>query len=175
MPAFNTLIAHLGAAKRGTFEAGYNYMLEMLGAARDLLTEHVKTNPGDRHAAKSVMEDIRSLSLAPRQTELGGIEDAMQQIVAGFKQGSEEYLKKTKALTSEIMRSITGTLRTQMNNPMKLRGITPEMMADAVMSALVKLEMTSEQRVALRAAILPLFTKPDDLAIQMSKGNGEKA
>ena len=33
MPAFNLLIVQLGAAKRGTFDAGYDYMMEMFGAA----------------------------------------------------------------------------------------------------------------------------------------------
>ncbi len=164
MPAFNLLIVQLGAAKRGTFDAGYDYMMETFGAANELLAEHLRTNPGDRQAAKDTIDDIRALSMSPKQMELRGIEEAMRQIVEGFRQGSEKYLEETRALTSEIMRNITGTLRTQMNNPMKLRGITPEMMVDAVMGNLKKTELTEEQLAKLRAAMLPLFTRPQDPA-----------
>ena len=44
MPAFNLLIVQLGAAKRGTFDAGYDYMMEVFGAANELLAEHLRTN-----------------------------------------------------------------------------------------------------------------------------------
>ena len=164
MPAFNLLIVQLNAARHGTFDAGYDYMMEMFGAANELLAEHLRTNPGDRQAAKDTIDDIRALSMSPKQMELRGIEDAMRQIVEGFRQGSEKYLEETRTLTSEIMRNITGTLRTQMNNPMKLRGITPEMMVDAVMINLEKTDLTEEQLAKLRAAILPLFTRPQEPA-----------
>ena len=164
MPAFNLLIVQLGAAKRGTFDAGYDYMMEVFGTANELLAEHLRTNQGDRQAAKNAIDDIRALSMSPKQMELRGIEEAMRQIVEGFRQGSEKYLEETRALTSEIMRNITGTLRTQMNNPMKLRGITPEMMVDAIMGNLKKTELTEEQLAKLRAAILPLFTRPQEPA-----------
>ena len=41
-------------------------------------------------------------------------------------------MAETQKPISEIMRKITGNLRTQMNNPNKLMGITPEMMADTM-------------------------------------------
>ena len=167
MPAFNLLIAQLGAAKRGTLDAGYDYMMEVFGAARELFAEHILSNPGDRQAVKNTIDDIRALSISAKQQELGGVEDAMRQIAAGFRQGSDEYMEKTKALTSEIMRNITSTLRTQMNNPMKLRGITPEMMVDAIMVNLEKTELTVEQLAKIRTVILPLFTRPEDLAARI--------
>ena len=52
MPAFNLLIVQLGAAKRGTFDAGYDSMMNVFGAANELLTEHLRTTPGDRQTAK---------------------------------------------------------------------------------------------------------------------------
>ncbi len=166
-PAFDTLIVQLNAARHGTFDAGYNYMSSVFETANQMLTDQVRANPGDRHAAKKVIEEIRTLSVDSKQIELSGLEAAMQQIVAEFKKGSREYLEKMKTLTSEIMRNIASTLRTQMNNPMKLQGVTPEMMVDAVMANLEQAELTDEQRDALRAAMLPLFTRPQDLAAKI--------
>ena len=56
----------------------------------------------------------------------------MRQIVTEFRKGTEPYMAETQKPISEIMRKITGNLRTQMNNPNKLMGITPEMMADTM-------------------------------------------
>lgn len=87
---------------------------------------------------------MRALQAVPRQTELAGIEDAMRQIISEFRKGTQAYLVETQKLTSEIMQKITGNLRTQMNNPNKLRGITPEMMADNIIDCLKDTELTEE-------------------------------
>ena len=149
-------------------------MTEMLNNARSLFSDYVQKNPEDRHAAKKVIEDMRGLQAVPRQTELAGIEDAMRQIVAEFRKGTEAYLAETQKLTSEIMRKITSNLRTQMNNPNKLRGITPEMMADNIIDCLKDTEMTEEQKVSLKEVLLPLFTRPSDLKEQMKLSEGSK-
>ena len=161
--AFNLLIQEFDKALRGTYDAGYMYMTEMLGSARSLLTEHVRENPEDRQAAKKTIEEIRALQAMPRQIQTVGIEDAMRQIVAEFRKGTEAYLAESQKLTSTIMGRITSNLKTQMNNPMKLRGITPEMMADSIIDSLKKTELTDEQLASLRADLLPLFTRPQDL------------
>ena len=160
--AFNLLIQEFDKALRGTYDAGYMYMTEMLGSARSLLTEHVRENPEDRQAAKKTIEEIRALQAMPRQIQTVGIEDAMRQIVAEFRKGTEAYLSESQKLTSTIMGRITSNLKTQMNNPMKLRGITPEMMADSIIDSLKKTELTDEQLASLRADLLPLFTKPSE-------------
>lgn len=156
---FNLLIQQLDAARQGTYDAGYLYMSEMISGARSLFADAAQENPDDRRAMKKTLEDMRSLQAMPRQIELAGIEDAMRQIVAEFRKGTESYLAETQKLTSEIMRKITGSLRTQMNNPAKLRGITPEMMADSIIDCLKDTELTEEQKAALKADLLPLFTK----------------
>ena len=46
-----------------------------------------------------------------------------------------------------------------MNNPANLRGITPEMMVDSIIDCLKDTELTEEQKAALKADLLPLFTK----------------
>ena len=169
---FNLLIQQLDAAQRGTYDAGYIYMTEMLKNMGGLLSDYAAENPEDRHAVKKVIEDMRALQAVPRQTELAGIEDAMRQIVAEFRKGTEAYLAEMQKLTSGIMRKITGNLRTQMNNPGKLRGITSEMMADSIIDCLKDTGLTEEQKASLKAAMLPLFTRPSDLNAQMKLPNG---
>ena len=169
---FNLLIQQLDAAQRGTYDAGYIYMTEMLKSMGGLLSDYAAENPEDRHAVKKVIEDMRALQAVPRQTELAGIEDAMRQIVAEFRKGTEAYLAEMQKLTSGIMRKITGNLRTQMNNPGKLRGITSEMMADSIIDCLKDTGLTEEQKASLKAALLPLFTRPSDLGAQMKLPNG---
>ena len=169
---FNLLIQQLDAAQRGTYDAGYIYMTEMLKNMGGLLSDYAAENPEDRHAVKKVIEDVRALQAVPRQTELAGIEDAMRQIVAEFRKGTEAYLAEMQKLTSGIMRKITGNLRTQMNNPGKLRGITSEMMADSIIDCLKDTGLTEEQKASLKAAMLPLFTRPSDLKAQMKLPNG---
>ncbi|MBQ9291559.1 MAG: hypothetical protein IJ210_15745, partial [Clostridia bacterium] len=95
-----------------------------------------------------------------------GVEDAMRQIVTEFRKGADSYLAETQKLTSEIMRKITGHLQKQLNQPMKLQGITPEMMVDGIIHYLQETEMTDDQLRALRSDLIPLFTKPSDLAEQ---------
>ena len=169
---FNLLIQQLDAAQRGTYDAGYIYMTEMLKNMGGLLSDYAAENPEDRHAEKKVIEDMRALQAVPRQTELAGIEDAMRQIVAEFRKGTEAYLAEMQKLTSGIMRKITGNLRTQMNNPGKLRGITSEMMADSIIDCLKDTGLTEEQKASLKAAMLPLFTRPSDLKAQRKLPNG---
>ena len=171
---FNLLIQQLDAAQRGTYDAGYIYMTEMLKNMGGLLSDYAAENPEDRHAVKKVIEDMRALQAVSRQTELAGIEDAMRQIVAEFRKGTEAYLAEMQKLTSGIMRKITGNLRTQMNNPGKLRGITSEMMADSIIDCLKDTGLTEEQKASLKAAMLPLFTRPSDLGAQMKLPNGSE-
>ena len=167
LPAFDLLILQLGAAQRGTFDAGYAYLNGTLKGAYDLLMDFAQENPHNRRAARNVIEDMRSLKTVPYRTEMAGVEDAMRQIVAEFRKGADSYLAETEKLTSEIVRKITGNLRTQMNNPAKLQGITPEMMVDSILCTLEKTELTEEQLASLRKSLLPLFTKPADLAEQL--------
>ncbi len=171
---FNQLILQLDVALRGTYDAGYMFMTEMFQNARNLFSDYAQENQEDRQAAKKVIEDMRALQGAPRQTELAGIEDAMRLIVAEFRKGTEAYLAETQKLTSEIMRKITGNLRTQMNNPNKLMGITPEMMADNIIDCLKDTEMTKEQKASLKEVLLPLFTRPSDLKAQMKLSDGSE-
>ncbi len=155
---FNLLIQQLDAARQGTYETGYMYMSEIISGARTLFADAAQENPDDRRAMKKTLEDMRSLQAMPRQIELVGVEDAMRQIVAEFRKGTESYLAETQKLTSEIMRKITSNLRTQMNNPAKLQGITPEMMVDSIIDCLKGTELTEEQKASLKADLLPLFS-----------------
>ena len=160
LPAFNRLIFQLAAVQRGVLDAGYQYMNEMFSAAKTLYVDHVQDHPEDRQAAKNALALIRP------EANMAGVEDAMRQIVTEFRKGADSYLAETQKLTSEIMRKITGHLQKQLNHPMKLQGITPEMMVDGIIHYLQETEMTDDQLSALRSDLIPLFTKPSDLAEQ---------
>jgi len=125
LPAFNRLIFQLAAVQRGVLDAGYQYMNEMFSAAKTLYVDHVQDHPEDRQAAKNALADIRALAMIRPEANMAGVEDAMRQIVTEFRKGADSYLAETQKLTSEIMRKITGHLQKQMNQPMKLQGITP--------------------------------------------------
>lgn len=159
---FNQLIQQLDAARQGTYDAGYLYMSEMINGARSLFADYAQENPENRRALKKTIEDIRTFQAVPRQIELAGLEEAMRQIVAEFRKGAESYLAETRKLTSEIMRKITGSLRTQMNDPARFRGITPETMVNCIIGCLEGTELTEEQKESLRADLIPIF-KPSGM------------
>ena len=141
-------------------------MNEMFSAAKTLYVDHVQDHPEDRQAAKNALADIRALSMIRPEANMAGVEDAMRQIVTEFRKGADSYLAETQKLTSEIMRKITGHLQKQLNHPMKLQGITPEMVVDGIIHYLQETEMTDDQLRSLRSDLIPLFTKPSDLAEQ---------
>lgn len=163
---FSLLVTQLTKLRDNTFAASYAYMTEMLHSANALLTEYARENPEDRNAAKKVVEDIRLLRAAPYQVQTDTLHNTLDKIVEDFKKGTDAYMEETQKLTSAIMAKITANLKTQLNHPMKLRGITPEMMVDSIMDVLKDMEITDEQKQQLRTDLLPLFTKPQDLVKQ---------
>lgn len=162
-PYFSLLVTQLTKLRDNTFAASYAYMTEMLHSANALLTEYARENPGDRYAAKKVAEDIRLLRAAPYQVQTDTLHNTLDKIVEDFKKGSDTYMEETQKLTSAIMAKITANLKTHLNHPMKLRGITPEMMVDSIMDVLKDMELTDEQKQQLRTDLLPLFTKPQEI------------
>ena len=164
---FALLINQISQMRNDTYAAGYAYMTSLLNSVNDLLTEFAQTNPEDRRAAKQVIEDIRGLRRATYSVQLDEIHKTIDLIVEDFRKGSNTYIEATEKLTTEAMQKITSNLRTQVNDPTKLRGITPEMMVNAIMPSFEGLELDEEQIERLRTALLPLFTRPKDLAEQM--------
>ena len=164
---FALLISQISQMRNDTYAAGYAYMTSMLHSANDLLTEFAQTNPEDRRAAKQVIEDIRGLRRASYSAQLDEIHKTIDLIVEDFRKGSNAYMEETEKLTTGVLQKITSNLRTQVNDPTKLRGITPEMMVNAIMQSFDGLELDEEQTEQLRTALLPLFTRPKDLAEQM--------
>lgn len=164
---FALLINQISQMRNDTYAAGYAYMTSMLHSVNDLLTEFAQTNPEDRRAAKQVIEDIRGLRRASYSAQLDEIHKTIDLIVEDFRKGSNIYMEATEKLTTDAMQKITTNLRTQVNDPTKLRGITPEMMVNAIMPSFEGLELDEEQTEQLRAAMLPLFMRPQDLAKQM--------
>ncbi len=161
---FSLLVTQLTKLRDNTFAASYAYMTEMLHSANALLTEYARENPEDRYAAKKVVEDIRLLRAAPHQVQTDTLHNTLDKIVEDFKKGTDAYMEETQKLTSAIMAKIISNLKTQLNHPMKLRGITPEMMVDSIMDVLKDMEITEEQKQQLRSVLLPLFTSPIKLS-----------
>ena len=127
---FALLISQISQMRNDTYAAGYAYMTSMLHNANDILTEFAQTNPEDRRAAKQVIEDIRGLRRATYSVQLDEIHKTIDLIVGDFRKGSNIYIEATEKLTTEAMQKIVSNLRTQVNDPTKLRGITPEMMVN---------------------------------------------
>ena len=166
---FALLIAQLARLRDDTYAGGYSYLTGMLQGANELFTTFVQNDPEDRHAAKQVIEDIQLLRREAYQAQTDAIYKTLDLIVEGFRKGSSAYMEEMKKLTSEMLHKITSNLRTQINKPMKLRNITPENMVDAVIKSLDTLELGEEKKEQLRTALLPLFTRPKDLAKQLNQ------
>lgn len=162
-PPFALLVTQLAKLRENTFSAGFAYMTEMLHGVNALMTEYARENPEDRYAAKKVVEDIRLLRATPYQVQTETLHNTLDKIVEDFKKGSDTYIQETQKLTSEIITKIISNLKTQLNHPMKLRGITPENMVDAMMKSLNALDLDEEKEEQLRAVLLPLFSSPQDL------------
>ena len=164
---FTLLISQISQMRNDTYAAGYAYMTSMLHSANDLLTEFAQTNPEDRHAAKQVIDDIRGFRRATYSAQLDEIHKTVDLIVEDFRKGSSTDIEAMEKLTTEAMQKIISNLGTQVNESTKLRSITPEMMVNAIMPSFEGLELGEEQTEQLRAAMLPLFMRPQDLAKQM--------
>ena len=162
-PPFALLVTQLARLRDDTYAAGFAYMTEMLRGMNDLFTEHVQSNPEDRQAAKKVMEDLRLLRATPYQVQTETLHETLDKIVEDFKKGSDSYMQEMQKLTSKVMAKITSNLKAQMNNPEKLRGVTPEMMVDSLIGAMDHLELNDAQKEQFRNTLLPLFTKPQDI------------
>ena len=78
-------------------------------------------------------------------------------ILVELRQNNKEKFDASKALTSEVMAKIIGNLPKNTN----IRNITPEQMADAVVSTVAaEGVLTKDQLDGFKNGIMPLFQKP---------------
>ncbi len=164
MPAFDLLAEKLQEMRDGTKAAGVASMKAIFKKAEDIMTEYARENPGERRKMQQAISEIHAIQPASAyEVDTASAETIFRKIMQDFKAGSKEYVESVDKLTTAIMNRIVANLRKQTNHPEKLRGITPEMMTDALMETLAPLELSEEQMTGLRNALLPLFTRPQDL------------
>ncbi len=166
MPLFAKLINQLKLLREGTYAANYGSINGILKQACCILDEFTINDPDDRRAAKEMIENMRALRPAPLQVETAHIEETFHLIMEDIKKGALKYSQEYEKLTSEIMGQITSNLRKRLNNPMKLQGITPEMIADSVVASLARLELDEEKQAEIRSTMLKLCSDPHRLAEQ---------
>ena len=81
----------------------------------------------------------------------------MHRIIDDFKAGAEDYLDHTRKLTSNIMDRLISHIKKNLKDPMKLRGITPEIIVDQIMRDTAKVEMSDTAREQFHTGLLTLF------------------
>ena len=81
-----------------------------------------------------------------------------------IKKGALKYSQEYEKLTSDIMGQVISNIRKRLNNPTKLQGVTPEMVADSIMTYLAPLELDEEKQAEIRSTMVTLCTDPHVLA-----------
>ena len=164
MPLFAKLINQLKMLREGTYAANYGSLNGILKQACCILDEFTLNDPDDRRAGKELVEDLRALRPAPLQVETAHIEETFHLIMEDIKKGALKYSQEYEKLTSDIMGQIVSNIRKRLNNPTKLQGVTPEMIADSVMTYLAPLGLDEEKQAEIRSTMVTLCTDPHVLA-----------
>ena len=158
MQEFILLTQKLDQIRKGTMAAGIASMRAVFKQAQDLLLEATQDSREERLAIREAITDIKSLQpVSVYEADTSEAEAIFRKIMQDFRAGSKEYVEKSGQLTSAVMKEIVSYLRKRINHPEKLRGITSEMMVDSILNTLEPLQLTDEQKEALRTAMLPLF------------------
>lgn len=157
MQEFILLTQKLDQIRKGTMAAGIASMRAVFKQAQDLLLEATQDSREERLAIREAITDIKSLQpVSVYEADTSEAEAIFRKIMQDFRAGSKEYVEKSGQLTSAVMKEIVSYLRKRINHPEKLRGITSEMMVDSILNTLEPLQLTDEQKEALRTAMLPL-------------------
>ena len=167
MPAFALLTQKLEQMRQGTFAAGLGSMKAVFTGAQDLLMEYAQNHPEDRRAAKQAIEEIRALQpVSAFELDTAEAEAIFRGIMQEFRASAKEYVEKAAELTSTVMKRVLAKAHSQMKSPEKFRGFTPEMMVDSIIGSVPQLDLENEHVKVLHDALLPLFTRPQDLIKQ---------
>ena len=170
MPAFALLTQKLEQMRQGTQAAGISSMKAVFTQAQELLIECAQKHPEDRRAARQAIEDIRALQpVSAFELDTTEAETLFRGIMQDFRAGAKGYVEKSAELTTAVMKRVAANLRTQANHPQKLQGITPEMMVNAILGCVPELDRENEYVKALHDALLPLFSRPQDLVKQKAE------
>ena len=156
-PDFVLLVRQLKQLHDGTLAAGFAGMNQMIDSCSSLLREYAETNPSKRRAAQQATLDIQSIKQPEYKADLSAIEATFQRMTDHLREGAAEYVGETRKLTSRIMERLISSLKKKVKDPMKLRGITPEMFVKSIMEETEKLEITDEARVKFEEGLMALF------------------
>ncbi len=158
MQEFILLTQKLDQIRKGTMAAGIASMKAIFKQAQDLLLEATQDSREERRAIREAITDIKSLQpVSVYEADTSEAEAIFRKIMQDFRAGSKAYVAESEKLTTAIMRRIVSHLRKRIKHPEKLRGITAEMMVDSILNTLDELQLTDEQKDALRTVLLPLF------------------
>ena len=138
-------------------EAGVEGINQMIASTVALLTEYAGAYPSDRNAAKQAILEIQGQQQPEYQVETTVLEVTLHRIIDDFKAGAEDYLDHTRKLTSNIMDRLISHIKKNLKDPMKLRGITPEIIVDQIMRDTAKVEMSDAAREQFHSGLLVLF------------------
>ena len=156
-PDFVLLVRQLKQLHDGTLAAGFAGMNQMIDSCSSLLREYAENNPSKRRAAQQATLDIQSIKQPEYKADLSAIEATFQRMTEHLREGAAEYIGETRKLTSRIMERLISSLKKKVKDPMKLRGITPEMFVKSIMEETEKLEMTDEARAKFEEGLMALF------------------
>ena len=151
------LVHQLKQLHDGTLAAGFAGMNQMIDSCSSLLREYAENNPSKRRAAQQAVLDIQSIKQPEYKADLSAIEATFQRMTEHLREEAAEYVGETRKLTSRIMERLISSLKKKVKDPMKLRGITPEMFVKSIMEETEKLEMTDEARAKFEEGLMALF------------------
>lgn len=161
-PDFITLVRQLSKLRDGTLADSMVMTNTMLSTVGSWLKECAKVNPDDRFAMKKVIQDMKDIRFPSYHVDTSPIEATFRHLIADFENGAKECIKQTEKFNSAIMQKTISNLKTQMDDPMKLRGITPEMIVDSILGTADLSIFSKEFSEGLRQEMLPLFVRPQD-------------
>jgi len=164
-PDFITLVRQLSKLRDGTLADSMVMTNTMLSTVGSWLKECAKVNPDDRFAMKKVIQDMKDIRFPSYHVDTSPIEATFRHLIADFENGALACIKETEKFNTAIMQKTISNLKTQMNDPMKLRGVTPEMIVDSILGTVDLSIFSKEFSEGLRQEMQPLFTKPEDLVV----------
>ena len=157
MRDFKVMVRQLSELTKGTMEAGVEGVNQMISSTISLLTEYAAAYPSDRNAAKQAILEIQGQRQPEYEAETDALEATLHRIIDDFKAGAEDYIVHTRKLTSNIMDRLVSHIKKNLKDPMKLRGITPEIIVNQIMRDTEKVEMSDETREKFHAGLLAMF------------------
>lgn len=171
-PDFITMVRQLSKLRDGTLADSMVMTNTMLSTVGSWLKECAKVNPDDRFAMKKVLQDMKDIRFPSYHMDTSPIEATFRHLIADFENGAIACIKETEKFNSAIMQKTISNLKTQMNDPMKLRGITPEMIVDSVLGAADLSIFNEAFKGELRKEMLPLFTRPENQVKENKEASG---